>query len=96
MVCLKLHAGVLAAAANVPFVSLEYQPKCRDFAASIGWDEFVVRTDQIRPDRLIDLVSALLTQLHEKRAALCGEMCAMMKHFERYCDQIEPLWQKPA
>ena len=36
IVCLKLHAGVLAAAANVPFVSLEYQPKCRDFAASIG------------------------------------------------------------
>ena len=53
MVNLKLHAGFLAAAANVPLVSLEYQPKCRDFAASIGWEEFVIRTDRLQTGRLL-------------------------------------------
>ncbi len=91
MVCLKLHAGILAAAANVPFVSLEYQPKCRDFAASIGWEEFVIRTDRLQPGRLIDVVATLMGQLDSKRTELCRSMCGLMHRFEHYCDQIEPL-----
>lgn len=92
MVCLKLHAGVLAAAANVPFVSLEYQPKCRDFAASIGWEEFVVRTDRVTSKGLIDLVAAMIEQLETRRAALCRHMCSIMQDFGRYCEQIETFW----
>ena len=92
MVCLKLHAGVLAAAANVPFVSLEYQPKCRDFAASIGWEQFVVRTDKISPNGLIDLVAVLIEQLEPRRTALCRQMCLIMEGFEGYCDEIETFW----
>ena len=91
LVCLKLHAGILAAAANVPFVSLEYQPKCRDFAASLGWEDFVIRTDQVQPGRLIDLVAALLAQLDSRRPELCRGMCALMNRFDKYCDEIEPL-----
>jgi Polysaccharide pyruvyl transferase len=94
MVCLKLHAGILAAAANVPFVSLEYQPKCRDFAASVGWEDFVIRTDQVQPGRLIDLVGALVAQLDSRRMELCRNMCALMNRFDQYCDQIEPLLLK--
>ena len=90
LVCLKLHAGVLAAAANVPFVSLEYQPKCRDFAASIGW-EFVIRTDELKPGKLIDVVSSVMSQLERKSAALCRAMCDLMSVFEKYCADVEPL-----
>ncbi len=95
LVCLKLHPGVLAAAANVPFVSLEYQPKCRDFAASIGWEEFVIRTDDLTPGKLIDLVSSLMAQLDTKSAALCRAMCDRMGVFEKYCAGIEPLLNRP-
>ncbi len=91
LVCLKLHAGVLAAAANVPFVCLEYQPKCRDFAASLGWEDFVIRTDQVQPGRLIDLVARLIGQLDSRRQDLCRGMCALMNRFDEYCNQIEPL-----
>ena len=94
LVCLKLHAGILAAAANVPFVSLEYQPKCRDFAASVGWEEFVIRTDQIQPGRLIDLVATLIAQLDSKRKELCRRVCGLMDRFDQYCDRIEPLLLK--
>ena len=91
MVAMNLHSGILAAAANVPFVSLEYQPKCRDFAATIGWEEFLIRTDELEPRKLIDLVSALIAQLEVKRAELCRSMCDLMKVFENYCHDIEPL-----
>src|SRR5262249_16931033 len=36
VVALKLHAGILATAANVPSVLLEYQPKTLDYAKSIA------------------------------------------------------------
>lgn len=91
MVCLKLHAGVLAAAANVSFVILEYQPKCRDFAAGIGWEEFVVRTDDLKPGKLIDVVSSLVPRLDFLRAGLCRKMCGLMNRFEKYCHEIEPV-----
>jgi hypothetical protein len=91
MVAMNLHSGILAAVANVPFVSLEYQPKCRDFAATIGWEEFVIRTDELKPQRLIDLVCALIAQLGVKRAELCRSMCDLMNTFENYCCEIEPL-----
>lgn len=96
MVCLKLHAGILASAATVPFVSLEYQPKCRDFAASIGWEEFTIRTDQVQTGRLIDLVATLIDQLDFKRTELCRSMCGLMGRFDQYCDQIEPLLLEPS
>ena len=91
MVCLKLHTGILAAAANVPFVSLEYQPKCRDFAASLGWEEFVIRTDEVQPHILVDRVSALIQQLDQKRQYLCEQMCVLTANFENYCRDVEPL-----
>jgi len=91
MVCLKLHAGILAAAANVPFVGLEYQPKCRDFAASIGWEDFVIRTDALQPSTLIDRVANLIEQLESQRKYLCERMCVLMDSFESYCQEIEPL-----
>jgi hypothetical protein len=91
LVALKLHAGILAAAANVPFVSLEYQPKCRDFASSIGWNDFSIRTDELMPGKLIDIVAALMTQLETRSAELCKALCNLMNIFKNYCDTIEPL-----
>ena len=43
----RLHAGILAVAAGIPCVMLEYQPKCADFMASINRDDFCLRTDHL-------------------------------------------------
>ena len=52
----RLHAVVLAAAMGTPFVAVEYRPKVRDFAASVGREDVVVRTDEIeRLDEVVDL-----------------------------------------
>jgi polysaccharide pyruvyl transferase WcaK-like protein len=50
----RLHACVLAAAAGRPFVPIEYRPKVRDFALSVGMGEHVVRTDEVSGLSLVE------------------------------------------
>lgn len=50
----RLHGAVLAAAADVPVVALEYQPKCRDFMASIEQEELCLRCDTVTAGSLAD------------------------------------------
>jgi polysaccharide pyruvyl transferase WcaK-like protein len=45
----RLHGAVLAAGRGVPVAMIEYQPKCRDFMASIGGADLSVRTDDLTP-----------------------------------------------
>jgi polysaccharide pyruvyl transferase WcaK-like protein len=44
----RLHGAVLAAGRGVPVAMIEYQPKCRDFMASIGAADLCARTDDLR------------------------------------------------
>ena len=39
IICGRLHAGVFACFANVPFLMLEYHRKCTDFLDSIGYNK---------------------------------------------------------
>lgn len=48
----RLHAAVLAAAVGTPFVAVEYRPKLADFAASVGAEAAVVRTDEVSPETI--------------------------------------------
>lgn len=66
----RLHAMVLAAAAGTPFVAVEYQPKCRDFSASVGWERWTVRTDSITGDALGQCVEDLAPQGNPGAAAI--------------------------
>lgn len=50
----KLHANVLSACSNTPFLSLEYRTKNRDFAESVGMGQFNVRTDEVTEEWLHD------------------------------------------
>lgn len=43
----RLHACVVAAAVGTPFVPIEYRPKLRDFAASVGVEHLVIRSDEV-------------------------------------------------
>ena len=91
LIAVKLHAAVLASAANVPCVVLEYQPKCLDFAASIGWERFTIRTSQLTPSKLIDKVALLVEQLVPARRELTRSVGGLERQFDEYCRRIEPL-----
>lgn len=51
----RLHGAVLAAAAGTLPVMVEYRPKLRDFAASLGLDDLIIRTDRLAGNALTDL-----------------------------------------
>ncbi|AUX10536.1 hypothetical protein AArcSl_2925 [Halalkaliarchaeum desulfuricum] len=48
----KLHANILSACSYTPFISLEYRPKCLDFAASVGMTDYNIRIDKLTKDKL--------------------------------------------
>ncbi len=54
----RLHAGILASLSGTPMVSLEYLPKCRDFALSIDDERSLIRTDQLSSAAVVDCVGA--------------------------------------
>lgn len=71
----RLHAAVLAASVGTAFVGLEYRPKVRDFAASVGMDDRVLRTDDL--GGLEELVASTFAE----RAAV---VAAFSPHVEEY------------
>jgi polysaccharide pyruvyl transferase WcaK-like protein len=64
----RLHACVLAAAANRPFIAIEYRPKVRDFAESVAMDDFVIRSDELAASRLLEMADEVAHGGHEEMA----------------------------
>lgn len=62
---LKLHTSVLAAAANVPFISLAYREKCFDFAASVNLKRWAVRSDKPDWSRAVFKLIKMLPKYHD-------------------------------
>lgn len=91
LIAFKLHAGILAAAYNVPFVLFEYQPKCRDFLASVDWERFCVKPDKFHSDFLLEQIDYVDRHGPELRREICGQMCRLARNFEEYCVRIAPL-----
>ncbi|MDJ0925531.1 MAG: glycosyltransferase [Acidimicrobiia bacterium] len=82
----RLHASILAAACTTPFVALEYRPKIRDFARSIGMEEQVVRTDSVHD--LDDLIDQSLARATDITAELTQQVKTIRAHQRHVAKQL--------
>jgi len=89
VIAIKLHAAVLAAAAGVPFVAVEYRPKVRDFADSVGWGRFTFRSDVVEAEDLERAARRLYEDLEGSRAELAAKVAELADTFGAYVARIE-------
>ena len=68
----RLHAAVLAAATGAPFVAVEYRPKLRDFAASVGQEDVVARADDLTSTSILQTIR----DVEARRTEVTGEIAA--------------------
>lgn len=83
----RLHALVLAAGAGTPIVALEYQPKCRDFLASVDWERWSLRTDSVTAGALCEQLCALDEDVGA-RARLAGAVDVLRQRLDAELDRV--------
>lgn len=91
LLAFKLHAGILAATCNVPFVLFEYQPKCRDFMASAGWEHLCVHPSLSSPEFFLHQIERVESNGDQWREEMNRKIKALSETFESYCFKIAPL-----
>jgi polysaccharide pyruvyl transferase WcaK-like protein len=55
----KLHATIMACMERIPSIMVEYNPKCRDFMASVAMESYVIKTSECTPDTMLKTIRRL-------------------------------------
>jgi hypothetical protein len=70
----KLHSLAFSAAADTPFIGLEYQPKCYDFAQSVAFERYTLRTDGVTEGKVMKLFTDLLENYEQMKKELAARV----------------------
>lgn len=85
----RLHSIIFSAATHTPFISLEYRPKCQDFAETVGFEKYCIRTDKMTSEKVMALVYSLSenwTEMHEELVKKVKKYC---KELREFADEIK-------
>lgn len=86
----KLHANAMAAIAGVPFISLEYQPKVRDFAESLDMGPWVASTAERSHEAIVELVESLRGARHAEQEKLIAAREAFRRKQADFVRTLKP------
>lgn len=100
----RLHSSIFSAATYTPFIMIAYRPKCYDFADTMGFRKYAVRTDQMRSEGVMELLSDLMENwddLHKQLEVSVGTYRRRLRDFAaRITEDIELLpndkWSTPS
>ena len=84
----KLHSLVFSAATFTPFISIEYRPKCVEFAKVVGFEKFNIRTDEYTSERVLQLFDCLSNNWDIMRERLVRNVEVYRKKLREYAAQI--------
>ena len=84
----RLHAGILAALNGTPVLTLEYQPKCRDFASSIDDEQWLLRTDAVTSGAVLDLVTGMIGEAAEIRERKLAAVASLRGRLQSDYEQV--------
>jgi polysaccharide pyruvyl transferase WcaK-like protein len=84
----RLHAIVLAAALDIPFVGLAYKPKCYDFAESIGLSRLLLNPNTLTAARLERGIVESLSHRHDIVEEMRAGVSLLRRRLDAAGDEI--------
>jgi polysaccharide pyruvyl transferase WcaK-like protein len=90
----KLHANAMAAVTGVPFLSLEYQPKVRDFASSVGMSAWVVSTAERDVSVVLEKILSLKNEREQVKSVLIAERDRLREKIVAFAQRIKQRYAK--
>ena len=80
----KLHACAMAAVCQVPFIAMEYQPKVRDFAASLDMEPWIISTAERDAALVLSAIRDLRSQRSLVRLRMARCVNLLRKRISRF------------
>ncbi len=84
----RVHSLVLSAAAGTPFVGIEFQPPCYEVAQSVGFEDYIIRTDTVSAAKILNLLKILMENYEDMRRQLISRVELYRKKQAEFATQI--------
>ena len=85
----KLHSLVFSAATHTPFISIEYRPKCKHFAETVGFKDYNIRTDRLVAERVMAMFDNLSDNWTEMEKQLIESVKMYRRKLRVFADCIK-------
>lgn len=85
----KLHSTIFACMQRIPSIMIEYQPKCMDFMRSINLEDYVIKTSECTPDKIIEMIDLLSGNYDRIRETIDKQIIRYQEIQRGYAEDIE-------
>ena len=74
---MRLHSLILATAAGIPVIGLEYMPKVRAYMDSIGQGGYSLKIVAVTTDKLVALIEKTFKRYNTRSRSICSEVAEL-------------------